>query len=179
MRHVVIAEFPEYVVTDFGEIFSEHHEGPLRLSFNTVGVLMVGLYQEGRLYRRSVAKIVAEAFVDVGDVLPEDQILAPIHLNGDRADCRADNLAWRTRSFAVRYHKEMTHDVYGAWDAPILELGTGRVYNHPREVAAEYGALQSSVVRSVHAHGMELVPNSPFRYTWADDDTKPTVLRML
>ncbi|MFF8482316.1 NUMOD4 motif-containing HNH endonuclease [Streptomyces antibioticus] len=94
-RPVVGAE-GRYEVSSLGRIRSLCRRSPrlLKLYPNTNGYPVVSVYGAGERKRlRSVHQLVAEAFI--GPHPPNTDVR---HLNGIKADCRAVNLAYGTRS---------------------------------------------------------------------------------
>lgn len=144
-----IDEFPGYYVSNYGRVRSEMSNRNLKWSPVQYGVPTVGLMKEDgghlRQFRRSVPLLVARAFLPA-PVEPAD---TPIHLDGDRSNPRADNLAWRPRWFAVCYHKERAKDPYPNWTRDIVLLDTGEVFAHPRDAAMKYGELEIDIYKSV------------------------------
>ena len=85
-----------YEVSDLGRVRSLLGRTPrlLKPTLGTHGYKTVNIYSGGRARRRrSVHQLVAEAFI--GPHQPNTDVR---HLNGVKADCRAVNLAYGTRS---------------------------------------------------------------------------------
>ena len=74
-----------------------------------------------------------------------DTFDTPIQLDGVRRNCRADNLMWRPRWFAIAFHKERRTEIYPNWRASFELVETGEVFEHPRECAMKYGVLENDV----------------------------------
>jgi hypothetical protein len=96
-----IEDFPDYLVNEYGDIKNEYRDRLLTQRLNREDFMMTGLVRDQRQYTRAVAPIVARAFLGHP---PSDAYNSVIHLNGDRVDCRALNLMWRPRWYAIRYH---------------------------------------------------------------------------
>ena len=130
--------FPGWAVNSQGDILNEYTSRVMRVRQNAQGITMVGLTRRGerKQYTRSVALIVARAFVE--NPMPEffDSV---IHLNGDRIDCRALNLMWRSRSFALRYHDMFNHQPYRL--AVYIPQKKER-YASLREACTTYGLVE-------------------------------------
>lgn len=143
----VIREFPMYSINEEGRIRNDNTGRILRQSINEQGILYVGLTssQDGQQYKRSVAHMVAKTFL--GKPLPI-WFNTPIHLDGNRLNCRIDNLMWRPRPFAVRYHQQFDHPTRG-YDAPIEEVDTGEKFRNSWFAATKYGLLNRDIVRSI------------------------------
>ena len=105
-RWVPIRGFLNYEVSDRGRIRNVDRGQYLSLAVRREGIF-VGLNKNNVRYCRSVAKLVAEAFVptmgknSVG--LVTDTV---VHKDGDRHNNYASNLMWVTRSQAIRHHKK-------------------------------------------------------------------------
>jgi hypothetical protein len=119
-----ISGFPEYSVSNFGNIRSEKSGRILALSDNQYGVQCVGLMKNGEQRHRSVPRLVAQAFLPRGSEVFD----TPINLDGDRHNNHVDNLAWRPRWFAVKYNRQ---------------------FREPFETAKRFGLLEQDVVVSI------------------------------
>jgi hypothetical protein len=137
-------EFPDYAVSDLGHIHNIKTGMPRKTSINQQGIVKISLYQGRELITRSVAVMVAEAFCD-GQT---EFFNTPIHLDGDRLNCRADNLMWRPRWFAVQYHRQFDIDAFYKMDVNIEELTTGREYSSVKEACMDLGLYYNDVYRS-------------------------------
>lgn len=168
---VLIEDFPEYHVSDYGNIRNHHTGRILRPSLNTTGVVKVGLSHKGKQYSRCLALLVAEAFVEIPPPIGRLCIFdTPIHRDGDQRNCYADNLLWRPRWFAWKYtnqfrERTLTHD-YG----PIVDLDTNEVYETIFDAAVHNGLLVTSdmnrgVFQSVFSKGV--LPTFPTNQRFA------------
>lgn len=111
----------------------------MALSANQYGIVYVGLMDGKLQYKRSVAVLVAEAF------LPEaaDAFDTPIHLDGDKANCRVDNLLWRPYWFARKYHRQFYERI--SVNRGIEDVATGEWFHNSLEAAARYGLLDRDI----------------------------------
>lgn len=141
-------EFPDYAVSNFGEIHNIKTGMPRKTSINQQGIVKISLYQGRELITRSVAVLVAEAFCDGQTSL----FNTPIHLDGDRENCRADNLMWKPRWFAVQYHRQFHSADFHRMDIPIVELNSGKEYQSVKEACMDLGLYYNDVYRS-YVHG--------------------------
>lgn len=142
-------EFPDYAVSDIGEIFNIKTGMPRKLSINQYGIVKISLYKNGReLVTRSVALLVANAFVEG----KTDIFDTPIHIDGDRLNCRADNMMWRPRWFAVQYHRQFDSEDFYKMNVRIVDEDTGQVYESVREACMDLGLYYNDVYRS-YIHG--------------------------
>lgn len=140
-----LEEFPDYAVSSLGEVFNIKTGMPRKLSINQHGIVKVSMYKNRReLITRSVAVMVADAFVEGRT----DLFNTPIHLDGDRENCRADNLMWRPRWFAVQYHRQFESDVFHKMNVHIVDVDTGKEYYSVKEVCMDLGLYYNDVYRS-------------------------------
>lgn len=138
-------EFPDYAVNDLGEIFNIKSGMPRKTSINQFGIVKISLYKNRReLHTRSVAVMVAEAFVP-GQT---EHFNTPIHLDGDRLNCRAENLMWRPRWFAVQYHRQFYSEAFHNSDVHIVHLQTGKEYYSNKDACMDLGLYYNDVYRS-------------------------------
>ena len=143
---VELIEYPGYAVSDRGRVMNTNTDLIKHPSKNQQGILMVNFSIRTKQYVRSVALLVAEQFVSRADV--PDHFDTPIHLDGNRENCRADNLMWRPRWFAVKYHqqfsKEERKNRYG-FQKFIRCVDTGEIFPNSWEAAIKYGLLDFDI----------------------------------
>lgn len=139
-----LEEFPDYAVSDLGHVHNIKTGMPRKTSINQQGIVKISLYQGRELITRSVAVMVAEAFCEGKTSF----FNTPIHLDGDRENCRADNLMWRPRWFAVQYHRQFESDVFHQMDVRIEDLETGKQYESVKEACMDLGLYYNDVYRS-------------------------------
>ena len=70
-------------------------------------MVFVGLFRDQEQYKRSVALLVAKAFLKQ----PSEFFDTPINLNGDRLDNQVINLMWRPRWFAIKYNRQFREPI--------------------------------------------------------------------
>lgn len=137
--------FPDYVVGESGIIVNIKRGGQeLRASRNQQGLAKVTMVRNGRPLTRSAAVVVAKAFVHQ----PREMFDTVINLNNDRMDCRACNLAWRPRWFAIAYHKQFYRESVRTDYTRIEDVDTGEQFDRPIDAAMKYGILYNDIVLS-------------------------------
>lgn len=154
-----LEEFPDYCVSDQGELMNVVRESMLRTSYTREGHAKVTLYRDGLQFTRSVAKLVARKFV----YQPAVHFDTTIHLNGEFPDCRASNLMWRPRWFAIMYHKQFSMKYFRGWDIDIIDIGTNERYKTMDEVCTVNGILYADVVHSVFNESSVPITHQSFR----------------
>lgn len=129
-----------FSVSNEGQVRIDSRDRVLKQHINTGGTVYVTLY-DGRNHIRSVAKLVARAFLDDP---PRPTFDTPIHLDGDPWNNHVFNLMWRPKWFAHKYRSQFTgvHRESRAW-VKIRE--TGEVIL-AWEAAMRYGLLVGQVI---------------------------------
>jgi NUMOD4 motif len=144
---VRIADFPRYSVSSLGRVRRDANDRLIQPQINQFDVPYVGLMREGWQYNRSLPLIVATAFVPKPELY--DTFDTPISLDGDRTNCRADNLMWRPRWFAIQYHQQFKFPPTRPLEAPLRDLGTDEVYQGSFDAAVRHGLLERDLVESI------------------------------
>lgn len=149
--------FPNYELSNDGQVRNARSGRPLKVSTNQEGIVRVGLMkrEEGRQVTVSVVRLVARMFVQ-GRSATFD---TPIQLNGVRTDCRAENLMWRPRWFAVKYFRQFEENDEPLFRTRIYDVESSKEYEDSRIAAQENGLLESVIMESV-------VNGSPCFPTW-------------
>jgi hypothetical protein len=140
-----IRDFPEYSVSNFGEIRSNKSGRILSTSPNQFGVVQVGLMRDGVQYHRSVPLLVAKEFLPIKPG-PFD---TPINLDGDRNNNHIDNLVWRPRWFAIKFNRQFRYPSDMRVDRSIVDIKTGEVSVNSLECAKRYGLLEEEIAIAI------------------------------
>lgn len=141
-----IRGFPGYSVSSLGRVRKDATDRIMSISVTQYGTPYVGLMRGWDQYKRSLAKLVAKAFLPT----PTEAFDTPINLNGDRFNCAVDNLMWRPRWFAVMYNQQFTHGRYDRpIEAPVRAVETGEVFGNSFEASCRYGLLERDLVLSI------------------------------
>lgn len=135
-----IAEFPRYSISRNGEVVNNRGHSMV-LTRNQQGIVQVGLVRDGKQFKRSVALLVAKAFLPTPTL---EAFNTPIHLDGDRFNTHAENLMWRPRWFAVKYHAQF-RDNYMAFSGPIVEIHSREKFPNSRAAVITYGLLERDI----------------------------------
>lgn len=147
-----IAAQPNYEVSDLGNVRNKKTGRILQPSLNQHGHAKVNLpTDEGKTKTRQVNHIVAEAF------LPEPErkdFISVIHLDGDKTNCVATNLAWRPRYFAIRYHMQFDSPMWKESTQRVVDIKSGREYRI-QDAALEHGLVMNEIL--VAAQGLTFV----------------------
>lgn len=140
-----VHDFPEYSVSNYGNVRRDENQRNLRVYPNQYGVCCVGLVRGGVQYNRSVSLIVARAFIPQ----PKDTYDTPINCDGDRFNNHIDNLLWRPRWFAIQYNRQFRDPYPYPINRPIREVKTGAEFPNSFSCAQTFGLLERDVVLSI------------------------------
>jgi hypothetical protein len=140
-----IENFPDYSVSNFGNVCSNKTGRILSTSPNQFGVVQVGLMLDGVQYHRSVPLLVAKAFLPI----KPDPFDTPINLDGDRRNNHVNNLVWRPRWFAIKYNRQFRFPYPDRINRPIVDKKSGEISNSSIDCAAKYGLLEEEIVISI------------------------------
>jgi hypothetical protein len=133
----VIREFPDYSVSNEGRVRNERTDRIMALTLNQMGIVQVGLTKNSHYFKRAVAPLVAHAFIP----RPFGPFDTPINLDGDRTNNFVENLMWRPRWFAVKYHKQFKQSFRHLNSHPIIDTKTGEIYTTEFDACVINGLL--------------------------------------
>lgn len=141
-----LPDFPNYLISNHGGVYNMDRGTTRRPFRNQRGMPSVTLYKNGDAYTLALSSLVAKAFVPK----IEDRFDTAISLDGNRANCRADNLVWRPRAFAVAYHRQFNNAEFHSHSIPILEVETDERFRKIKEAAIKYGLIFSHLFIAIH-----------------------------
>lgn len=148
-RWKTIPDFPNYSVSDLGNIWNNKFEHPMQVSKNNYGHLKITLTNPftGERKDRSVAKLVAEAFVSPPNRLCDRVVV----LDGRLDNVAAENLMWRPRYFAWKYiHQLKQKQPLHYNNLPVKNLDTKAVYPTIVVCGMTEGLLFDDIWRSTY-----------------------------
>lgn len=132
----IIPEFPDYEISNLGRVWNRRRDREVMPNPNNWGHLKVS-FTPARL-TRTVALLVAQAFVQPYDVVSNFVML----LDGNLTNCRADNIVWRPRQFAWRYARQLkTQQPLHMRNVPILNTDLHVEYDSVIECGMTEGML--------------------------------------
>lgn len=140
--------FPGYCVSNHGRVRNESNGYIMAQLINQSGVTYVGLNKLGIQHRRAVALLVARAYVP-HEPLQGSAFDTPTHLDGDLNNNRADNLIWRPKWFAMRYHRQF-HIPRQRLPYAIQEIETNEIFETPLAAAKRFGLLEHDLLTSIY-----------------------------
>lgn len=156
-----IEEFDRYSVSDLGRVRNDETGRVLTVLRNQYGTSYVGMFREKKQYRRSIAKLVGQAFVP--KMSNRDDFTSLIHRNNDLTNNRADNLLWRPHWFAVKYLIQATRGQVGS-DVPVLEINQHELYQNTWEASLAFGLIEKDLISSILNRTFTWPTFQEFRY---------------
>lgn len=150
-----IKDFPGYIVSCRGRIYSNRTGTMLSFSKNQSGVVKVNLMRNHEIHTRAVRNIVARSF------LPAeywDGDSTAINLNGDLEDNRIENLAVRPRWFALMYVRQFHTQPPIEYHVRVLDNMTDVCYPNVMAVGKEKGELWEYIYGSI-LYGRPVYPS--------------------
>lgn len=153
-----IPEFQNYQISNYGRVFNilrDHHMSTSQTQFGHVKVALMSEWDHRR-YTRSVAYMVAEAFVEP----PDERCDTVIIKDGNLSNVVAWNLAWRSAWFAWKYARQMKVEEFPPWyhNLPIVNVMNGRRYDSIIDAGITEGLLFHDIWISCH-DGVAYHPN--------------------
>lgn len=145
-----IEDFPSYLISPDGTIYNAENGLRRKPSRTRNGSVKITLHRNGIPYTRSVALLVANAYLwnDFDPSLFD----TPIHLDNDQKNNHVENLAWRPRWFAVRYQRQYWNPNYRHATTVVEDVNTEIVYSSLVEVCQTFGLLYVDVINSCTRH---------------------------
>lgn len=154
-----IKDFPTYQISNFGRIFNTRLCQIMRTSKTTFGHVKITLKSENSQERftRSVAVMVAEAFVESPHWLCDQVII----LDGNLNNLCFNNLAWRPRWFAWKYTRQLRVKQPNHYcNLVVYNISTNYYYNNIIEAGMMEGLLFDDIWRSTYT----AAPLFPYGY---------------
>lgn len=140
-----IAEFPGYSVSSLGRVRRDDSGRILVPRYNEYGVAYVGIMRGWEQCSRSLARLVALAFLPI----PSEFFNTPIQLDGDPANCSVENLMWRPRDYAVKYKRQFKDRYPVQINEPIRAVNSKEEFPNSFQAGCRYGLLEKEVVGSI------------------------------
>lgn len=145
-----VTQFPSYLVTANGEVFSSCNRRVKKLRPGTkpAGYRFVGLHRDGKTSYKHVHRLVAEAFI------PNPLGLLEVnHKNGLKTDNRVENLEWVTRSENAQHAMDSGLNKQRGTTARSAKLNADqvRLIHHAkgkyRDLGATFGVCAQTVCK--------------------------------
>ena len=135
--------YPGYEASDLGRIRNTQTNTILAISRTGDARPSVALNKNHVQVKRGLSLLICKTF------LPSQRpgFNTPIHLDGDLMNCRASNLVWRPRWFAIQHTSQFYKDL-GETSA-VRNVETRVVYRDVWAVVFAFGVLYNDVVLSI------------------------------
>lgn len=144
-----IEGFSGYSINPLGQVRRDANNRYVAPRFNQDGVPYVGLMRNWGQCTRSLPRLVAHTFIPQHNAVFD----TPIQIDGDRSNCRVDNLMWRPRWYAVHYNRQFSDARYPhPIEVPVRVAGEDQTFPNSLTAACTFGLLEREVVLSVLNH---------------------------
>lgn len=145
---IPVQNFPGYSVNSLGQVRRDSSGRILSVRVTQYGTPYVSMMRDWGQHPRSLSLLVARAF------MPEqsEAFDTPINLDGDRFNCRVENLMWRPRWFAIQYNRQFRVPYDRPIKAALKAVDTKEVFPDSLAAATRYGLLERDVVLSIEHH---------------------------
>jgi hypothetical protein len=153
-----IENFPDYNVSSYGNVVDLRTDKVKNLTKNYQGIIKVNIEHDGVWTTRSVAVLVAKAFV----FCDQEEFDTLIHFDGDKSNCHVDNLAWRPRWFAIKYHRQFSNETFNNFTGRIAIHKSDESFIGFKDPSIKYGLLWTSIRKSCIEGGPVFPINQEF-----------------
>ena len=137
-----IEGFPNYIVSNEGDVINKESGKCLKPHQITGGYLEVQLSKDGKSYHKRLHRIVASSFC-----LKEVEATEVNHIDGNKANNRADNLEWVTKSENMNhaYRTGLQRTTRNGKVRSVVCLNDGKSFGTISEASEYYGVSKSQI----------------------------------
>lgn len=137
---ITITNFPDYAVTEDGQIWSKKSQRFLKPYLKNTGYLAVVLYNNGISKEQLIHRLVAESYLPNINNLPFVNHKDEIKTN----NC-VSNLEWCTPKYNISYSANKKGQTSSHAGRPIMCIETNIIYNSVREAEHQTGIDHSGI----------------------------------
>lgn len=144
-----IEESRTHVVSTYGRVMNTKNRRILKPFVNSYGAVSVNFVgRNGVAIGRPVPLLVAKAFLADGRLNGFDAVIS---LDGDRQNTHVSNLAWRTKSYALKYHKQFRLQDRKNYTPtpPVYDSETGMIFSCARAAAMFLGYIETELLLAI------------------------------
>ena len=148
-----IEGFENYMVSSLGRFYSKKRDKIMKPTPDNKGYLRISFYEYGKSHTKKVHRLVAEAFIENPNNLPQVN-----HKNEDKLDNRVENLEWvdngENQKHAIEHNLKRIvsgeeHYMCKLSDKDVEEIRRCYKFKHPIynqvELAKKYGLSQAHI----------------------------------
>ena len=138
-----IKDFPNYLISDKGEIYSLYKNKFLSPKINEYGYLIVSLTNNGIKKSKRVHRLVAEAFIPNPNNLPEVN-----HKDENKLNNNINNLEWCDRTYNNNYGNH-NQKISEAMSKKVLCIETGMIYDSIALASKDTGTHRTGISKVI------------------------------
>ena len=152
-----IEEFDNYEVSNLGRVRNIQTGRVLKPILISTGYYQVGLFKQNKCYRKLIHRLVAEAFLENSDNLPQIN-----HIDEDKTNNVVSNLEWCSASYNINYGtRNKRIGISHAKKVQCIE--TGEIFDCAKDVARKYNLEIFSVSNAANQNHTQKTAGS---YHW-------------
>lgn len=146
-----VVGYENYMVSNMGNIKSLYNGKILKQRKNNKKYLQVNLHKQGIIKTYLVHRLVAEAFIENPNNLPQVN-----HIDEDKTNNAANNLEYCDAAYNNNYgtHNEKL-------SKQVLCVETGKIYSSTMEIQRQLGYKNSNISRCCNG-----IQKTAYGYTW-------------
>ena len=132
--------FENYKISDKGNVFSKKTNTIMKPTPDKKGYLRISFYENGKNHTKKIHRLVAEAFIENHDNLPEVN-----HKNENKENNNVWNLEWCTKKYNILFGSALDRSHKAnrnckTTSVPVRCVNTNVIYPSIREAKRQTGA---------------------------------------
>ena len=140
----IISDFPNYSISDIGEIKNNKTNKLLKICHNQEGYNIVQLWKNHKGYMKRVHRLVLETFCPRENM----KLLEVNHIDCDINNNQLSNLEWCTSQENIKYRLQLNHKRQQKVKVEFID-GTIEIYESITQCALHFGVDQKTIYKYV------------------------------
>lgn len=159
-----IDEFPHYLISNYGRVKHVDRVQARKVTINERGfaVILLSSASSPTRYQRQINQLVARAFLPT-PALEEDNAIW--HVDGNLANCRAENLRWDSRPRVLEWNEMHRRRGPKIRTPRVKNNRTGAIYENAWACAVAESEIESGIVWRIERQARSIEDdNARYRY---------------
>src|ERR1700754_2986850 len=163
---VKVEDFPQYMISNLGNIHHVDRISPRNLSINHQGFPVLTLWRENNptRYLRQVNQLVAQAFLPPPEQHPKYPLNSVWHIDGNFLICSADNLKWDRRDRVLEWNDMQRSGEPKCRTPKVMDNRTGIIYENAYEAGMATGEIETAVIGHIEKYPEMYADKAKYRY---------------